>query len=186
MNDSHSSKNMGLSSLQKIKGPELHRGGSAPRKFKPITTRQRGIVPASIIRRRAKGDGILEEYVYDILKVIEADVKTAMEKGKDESRTEIQTEFNIPPLPRVKAQRRVYYYLMKELTMCDYRPEIDIVGSKSGMQRVYIYVKWMTEDDEDEESYMDQFIKSHSRMNADSDISNNGVGRRRRRPKKRI
>lgn len=145
----------------------------------------RGIKPASLVRRRAKGGGVVEEYVNDILKVIEDDVEKALEAGKDVARTEIQTEFHIPPLTRVNAQRRVYYHLVKELTMSDYTPKIEIIGNKSGAQKVYIHTKWNTHDDDDERDYMDQFLKAHSIITENTEDSCGQTGRRRRRPRKK-
>jgi len=139
------------------------------------------ILPADKIRARAKGDGVIEEKVHDQLKIIEHEIKLAIEARGIEVKVEIPTTFGLPSMTNANAQRRIYYYILKAMHTAGYRAKIRSDGGADPMkQKVWIHVKWFDKNDEQEEAYMDRYIKANSFNTPKEVTSGRTVSRRRR------
>lgn len=112
--------------------------------------------------RQSNGDGFIEDYVNELLCVIEEDIKLAIDNKRNFSRTEVPTNFNVPSMPNWRAQKHIYFHTLRALKSAQYFPTILIQGAKSESQQVFIYVKWFSKEDEEMEMYMDKYIKMHS------------------------
>lgn len=139
------------------------------------------IKPADDIRKKVKGQGVIEEIALGILLVIEADIERAIENKQDVSITEISTSFDVPPMKPMDAQRAIYYAILHGLRQSGYIPKIEFRGNaKEGNQKVFIHVKWKTSLDETQEQAMDNYIKQHALL--DTTTKEKPLNTRRRRP----
>lgn len=139
------------------------------------------IQPASKIREKARGNGMVDDLAADNLLVIETDIEKAMNNGADKSVTEIATSFSIPPMTREDAQRAVYYRILKELRDAEYTPRIEFRGKKEGEQRVFMHVKWVKPTEEDQKQVMNEYIAKHQFKEIAAAPSGSGPRRRRRK-----
>jgi hypothetical protein len=119
------------------------------------------IIPAYRFKLKSSGDGIIQDYVNEILRMIEDDMKQSIESEQTRCRTEISTLFDIPGMTNGRAQRYIYYHVLRALRKEGYIPAIDIKNVSPSEQHVYIHVTWFTKEDTEYEAYMDKFIKSH-------------------------
>lgn len=142
--------------------------------------KKRSILSADRLRSRVKGSGIVEETGYDILLVIETDIERAIERKDNKSITELQTNFDIPPMKHQDAQRAVYFFVVKELVRAGYNAKIEFRGSREGEQRVFLHVTWVTKTDEIEIKAMDEYLKKHSYAAIDTVNTKPPNSRRRR------
>lgn len=122
------------------------------------------IIPAYKIIEQVSGSGYIEDYVNELLPVIEDDIKNTIElpEKKNYSITEIPTVFDIPGMNNSRAQMFVYFHLLRALKKSEYFPRIHIDGKRSKEQKVYIIVKWFSEEDIELEKYMNDYIQAHS------------------------
>lgn len=122
------------------------------------------IIPAYQIVEQVSGSGYIEDYVNELLPVIEDDIKAVIElpEKRNYSVTEIPTTFDIPGMTNSRAQMYVYFHLLRALKKSDYFPRIHIDGTQNRKQKVYIYVKWFSDDDIKLEQYMNEYIQAHT------------------------
>src|SRR3972149_9395300 len=104
-------------------------------------TNKHKIIPAYHMIRQSLGDGFIEDQVNEILAIIEDDIKQAIDRKQTVSCTEISTTFSIPSMPNWRAQRYVYFHVLRALKNAQYYPRIIIQGKKAEDQQVYIHVK---------------------------------------------
>ena len=115
-------------------------------------------LPASVVKNRLRGDGVVEDYAEEILRLIEEDIQDAMENEKTSVITEIGTNFSVPNMSNMAAQRDIYYLVCNALIKADYSPRLLCNGVRSETQRVFILTKWRTPIDEEHEKYKDEFL----------------------------
>ncbi len=122
------------------------------------------IIPAYKIIDQVKGKGFIEDYVNDLLPVVEEDIKKVIDETNKQnfSITELPTTFDIPGMDNRRAQLYIYFHLIRALKKSKYFPKLKIEGDDSKTQRVYLYVKWLSDDDVELEKYMNAFVKAHS------------------------
>lgn len=122
------------------------------------------IIPAYKIVDAVKGSGFIQDYVNEILPVIEDDIQVTINspEKKNYSITEIPTMFNVPGMSNARAQKYVYFHLLRALKKSKYIPKIDIRGTDPKSQKVFIYVSWFSKEDIEMEKYMNKFIQAHS------------------------
>lgn len=116
------------------------------------------IIPAYHFKKYSHNDIIIEEYVNDSLRVIEEDIQHAFDNEKTMAVTEIPTIFDVPGLTNARAQRFVYFHILRSLEQAKYIPRIEICQNRSDVQRVFIHITWITQKDKSMEQYMDKFI----------------------------
>lgn len=145
-----------------------------------------GFPKASEIRRTAKGAGYVEDYIRDVLNLIKDDILAAVERRDTESVTALPTDFSIPTMDPIEAQRMVYYYVAKKLESPDLGYMVNFVfkGQNTENQKWWIRVRWLTENDNAARQYMDQYIKS--RTERAEPVGDETVVSHRRRPKKPV
>jgi hypothetical protein len=119
------------------------------------------IIPAYHFRAQSLGDGEIEGFVNDILQSIEDDIKSAVENEEKKTRTEIPTTFAVPGMDNKRAQRHVYFHVLRALKRNRYIPRIEIKQVQSDSQTVFVHVTWITKEDREMENYMDKFISAH-------------------------
>jgi len=141
---------------------------------------------ASAIRKTAKGAGYVEDYIRDVLNLIKDDILAAVERRATESVTAMPTDFSIPTMDPIEAQRMVYYYVAKKLESPDLGYVVSYVysGQNTENQKWWIKVRWLTENDNAARQYMDQYIKSRTE-HADP-VGDETVVTHRRRAKKSV
>jgi len=122
---------------------------------------RKGIIPAVKLRKQSKGDSFIEDYVNDILGLIEDDIILANERKELYSRTEVPTNYDVPFMSNARAQKYIYYHTLKALKSAEYIPRLQLDG-KTHNQKAYIHIRWITKDDIDQERYMDEFLTAHS------------------------
>ncbi len=71
------------------------------------------IKTAKQIRKYADNTAVVAEQVKNILRVIEADVEKSVELGLDSAITQLPVNFRIPPMKKIKAQRTIYYHIVR-------------------------------------------------------------------------
>jgi hypothetical protein len=120
------------------------------------------IIPACRLKRLAAGAGEIEDYVNDILLVIEDDMRDAMEYKRSSSVTEIQSHFEVPNMSPKKSQMFVHYYLLTALRQAGYEPHLEVTSPDLATQRTYIHVRWVTREDIELELQMKNFIRAHT------------------------
>lgn len=117
---------------------------------------------ASDIRRKAKGEGFIEDFIKDILDLIKDDILAAAERRSSEAVTELPTDFNIPTMNPADAQRMIYYFVAKKLEELGYIPTYFYSGRNTENQKWWMRTRWFTENDEQARKYMDTYIKSRT------------------------
>ena len=143
------------------------------------------IVSAKQIRRKAKGDGFIQDYIKDILIVWQDDVERASDQRKQCAITKLQTDFDIPTMEPYDAQRAVYYYLCKKIEDKGFIPSLIFQGHRVEHQKVFLETRWKTVDDEKAQKYMDDYLKSRTRYMDTPGEEQIVTHRRRRRRKKK-
>jgi len=137
-------------------------------------------IPACRVRERTSGMGFIEDYVNEIIPLVEEDIENAIENEKNYSYTEIDTLFDIPYMSNKDAQRDVYYLLAMVLIKAGYYPEYRMDGRKSETQKVYILVRWKNIKDAQNDTYKDDFLRQITKA---TNVKNNNVVIKRRRHK---
>lgn len=120
------------------------------------------LIPAYQIIEQVSGRRYLEEYVNDILSVINDDIQDTINDPdqKTHSVTQLQTNFDVPCMDNKRAQMYIYFHILKALTKLDYKPKIKMSG-KGRDQKVFIYVRWLTKENLILEKHMNQYIQKH-------------------------
>ncbi len=147
------------------------------------------VIPAYKIIEQVSGCGFIQDYVNEIIPVIEDDIQFVIDspEKKNYSITELPTTFDIPGMTNNRAQMHVYFHLLRALKKADYFPKIEFINRNSHNQKVFLYIKWFSREDIEMERYMNKFIQAHdmtsSRANAENDkrVKPNPVRRRRRK-----
>jgi hypothetical protein len=119
------------------------------------------IIPAYHIKAQHLGDSAIEEYTNDILSTIGDDVREAIDREQTSCRTEIPTLYSVPGMNNSRAQRYVYFHVLRALKKAHYIPHIQIKNIRAEEQKVFIHTSWLTKEDRDMEHYMDKFIIAH-------------------------
>jgi hypothetical protein len=120
------------------------------------------MIPAYHFKSRSAGDGVIEDYVNDILRVIEDDMKQAIDNDLTRSRTEVSIYYEVPGMDNARAKKHIFFHTLRALRKAGYIPTLEEIAGPKNSPRAYIYVTWMTKEDTDYEEYMDRFIKAHS------------------------
>ena len=134
------------------------------------------------IRRRAKGEGFIEDYMKEELSKIRSDIENASEKGELEAWTELRTDFDVPTMNPAEAQLRIYYFIFKTLQDKNYNAKFKFKGQTANNQKVWIRTRWLTPDDANASSYMRKVLQS---VTIAETVPEQPVRRRRRRRKKK-
>lgn len=143
------------------------------------------IISAKKIRRKAKGDGFIQDYIKDILLSWQDDVERASDQRQTRSVTKLPTDFDIPTMEPYDAQRAVYYYLCKKIEDKGFIPSLIFQGHRVETQKVFLETRWKTVDDEKAQKYMDDYLKSRTRymdMPGEEQVVTHRRRRRRRKP----
>ena len=93
---------------------------------------------AADIRRKAKGAGFVEDFIRDILALIKDDILAASERCSSEAITELPTDFNIPTMKPIEAQRQIYYFIAKQLESNGFIPTFSQTGKNTENQKWWI------------------------------------------------
>jgi len=142
------------------------------------------IISARQIRRKAKGDGFIQDYIKDILLAWQEDVTSASDQRRSCARTKLPTDFDIPTMQPYDAQRTVYYYLCKKIEDKGFIPSLIFQGNRVEHQKVWLETRWKTIDDEKAQKYMDDYLRSRTRYQDMPGEEQVVTHRRRRRRKK--
>jgi hypothetical protein len=143
------------------------------------------LISAKQIRRKAKGDGFIKDYIKDILLAWQDDVERASDHKKQVAITQLPTDFDIPTMEPYDAQRAVYYYLCKKIEDKGFIPSLIFQGHRVEDQKVWLETRWKTVDDEKAQKYMDDYLKSRTRYMETPGEEQIVTHRRRRRRKKK-
>ncbi len=143
------------------------------------------IISAKQVRRKAKGDGFIQDYIKDILLTWQEDVERASDQRRQNAMTKLPTDFDIPTMEPYDAQRAVYYYLCKKIEDKGFIPSLIFQGHRVENQQVFLETRWKTVDDEKAQKYMDDYLKSRTRY-IDSPGEEQIVSHRRRRRRREI
>ena len=143
------------------------------------------IIPAYHFRAQYLGDEEIEIYVNDILQSIEDDIRYAVENEEHHTQTQLSTLFSVTGMDNVRAQRHIYFHVLKALEQNGYIPHIEFKSALSQVQVVYIRTTWITKEDRETEKLMDKFIAHHQvgkrKMDEDHTPNTGLIHRRRRR-----
>jgi hypothetical protein len=123
---------------------------------------RKGIIPAYKFRKDSSGDEFIGDHVNDILGLVEDEVVKAINEERRKCKVEIPTDFEVPYVSRVDAQKRVYFHVIKALKQAEYTAMIQFDGENSNKQKVYIHATWMTKEDSEQDKYMEDFLAAHS------------------------
>lgn len=140
------------------------------------------IIPAYHIVRQGSGVGFIEDHVSEILLVVEEDVKRAVDERQNVAITEIPTTFDIPGMSNQRAQMYIYFHVLRALKQAQYFPNIMMQGKKAEEQRVFLYTRWFSKEDEEMEKYMDKYIKMH---HVDQEIAEQTIMKKDAKPTRR-
>jgi hypothetical protein len=121
------------------------------------------IISAKQVRRKAKGDGFIQDYIKDILLAWQDDVTNTSDQRLSCARTKLPTDFDIPTMEPYDAQRAVYYYLCKKIEDKGFIPSLVFQGHRVEEQQVWLETRWKTIDDEKAQKHMDDYLKSRTR-----------------------
>ena len=116
-------------------------------------------IPAAKIREITHGQGEIEQYVNELLTLIEEDIENAIENQQQFAMTELNTIFDVPYMSNKDAQRDIYYLMAQALIKAGYYPRIKYLGTKAENQRVFVYTRWNTAEDVTINKYKDTFLK---------------------------
>jgi hypothetical protein len=146
--------------------------------------RQR-IIPAYRFKQQSSGDGVIQDYVNDILRVVEDDMKQSIEDEKTCSKTELAIYFDVPGMNNSRAKLHIYFHILAALKKAGYTPRLEILRLNIDKEIVFLHVTWLSKEDTSYEEYMVQFVKAHSikKKSEDSEDSENltkPISRRRR------
>jgi hypothetical protein len=123
--------------------------------FKPI-------ILAKEVRSIMNGDGEIEEYVNEILGMLNDEIKDAIEKCHDNVTLSLRTLFDVPKMKNADVQLSVYYWISTTLEKAGYKVRFMFQGNKSETQKVFITIRWFKKQDTDMKKYMSDHIKSHT------------------------
>lgn len=105
------------------------------------------------------------ESVQNILSLLEDSIKTAIQARRSQTGPiEIQTHFDFPTMTHSRAQRYVYYHLIKALKDAKYVPEMTFHGERIDNQKVFINIQWVSREDVKMEAEMDRYIHASTRQ----------------------
>jgi len=128
---------------------------------KPRPKYQR-IIPAYRFKQQSSGDGIVQDYVNDILRVIEDDMKQSLDNERTQSKTELATYFDVPGMNNNRAKMHIYFHILTALKKAGYVPRLEQIKLAPDREMVYLHVTWFTKEDTSHEDYMDKFVKFHT------------------------
>ena len=120
-------------------------------------------LPAIKVREMANGNGEVENYVREILPLIEEDIENALENEETHAMTEINTIFDVPYMKNSNAQRDVYYLMCQVLIKAGYYPELIFQGKKAENQRVFVVTRWKSHKEDEANDYKTHFLKQITR-----------------------
>jgi len=118
------------------------------------------IKPVEQLVRRSDAAIIIQDLVNDILKNVEEAAQQAVDARRNFAEISLPTVFEVAPLSNKNSQLRIYYHVLVTLEQAGYDPKIRFVnGSK---QEVYIRVHIKNRRDNEEDAYMDNYIRLHT------------------------
>lgn len=120
-------------------------------------------IPAELARKKTLGEGVVEDHVNELIRIIEQDIEDAIQEHKNNIITELGTNFDVPNMNKQDAQRDVYFLLAQALKQAGYSIELIIKGEKNNDQCVYMKVQWTNAKYNEMNKYKDEFLKSISR-----------------------
>lgn len=132
------------------------------RKYRLKMAQLKQVIPAKNIKSISHGDGLIEEYVNEILDAANDKLEYAIENGLDTVILEMRTLFDIPRMKNADVQPRVYFWVLKSLEEAGYKVKIVFQGTKAESQKVFLIIKWFGKQDDKLKSYMDKYIKKHT------------------------
>jgi len=100
----------------------------------------------------------LQEQVNNLLRLIESQVKAAVESKVMTISTELGTMFDIPGMNLERARKTIYYNVIHELELAGYT--VTIQFTKNG--KVFLHVRWFDDSDVEADNYMSTYIKEHA------------------------
>lgn len=118
------------------------------------------MIPAYRVREKTQGAYEIAGYVNQMLNLIESDIEDALENEHPYAITELDTWFSVPYMNNVRAQRKVYVNLAQTLIRAKYMPKLFFMGGKAQSQRVFIYTTWLSQQEDTNEAYENEFLKS--------------------------
>ncbi len=105
------------------------------------------------------------EAVQNILTLLEDQIKSAIQARRSQTGPiEIQTHFDFPTMTHLRAQRYVYYHLLKALKDAKYMPEMTFYGDRISNQKVFVNVQWVSREDVKMEAEMDRYVQASTRQ----------------------
>ena len=117
------------------------------------------IKPVSKLAKNITSKEIIEK-CNELLDSIQDEIKSALESCATNITYELPTSFSIAHYTSQRAQRHIYYHILKALSDSAYIATIEFKGQASESQRVILKISWMTPDQLNREKKMDEFIKS--------------------------
>jgi len=117
------------------------------------------IKPVSKLTRNVASRDIVDK-CNEILLSIQEDIKGALENCDTFLIYELPTTFGIENYTSQRAQRHIYFHLLKALQEAEYIVKIEFRGTSSTSQRVFLHINWMTPEQKLKEAEMDSFIIS--------------------------
>ena len=118
------------------------------------------MIPAYHVREKTRGAYEIAGFVNQMLSLVEADIEDAIENEYPFAQTELDTDFVVPFMNNVTAQRKVYYNLAQTLVKANYTPRFLFINKKAEKQRVILYTTWKLKQEDAMDEYENQFIKS--------------------------
>jgi hypothetical protein len=169
-----------IESLSRDHGIRHHRKSKSSnhQKHKKEFTR---MIPAYHFKAKSSGDGIIQDYVNDILRIIEDDMKQAIEDDKTNTKTEVSCYFNVPGMENTRAQLHIYYHVIKALRRAGYIPRIEIIKDKNQNKKVFVLTTWLTKEDNEMENHMFNYILKHKVKKKEDPQEIKPISRRRRK-----
>jgi hypothetical protein len=120
------------------------------------------LTPAWKVKKKARGDGVLDDYINDIINDAEIAIQEAVDNRLTKTTIQLQTNFDVQTMDNQRAQKYIYFYAIQELEEAKYRARISFKGNKSESQRVFLHVEWFTSKDQRIEEYMHDFLSSRT------------------------
>lgn len=119
------------------------------------------IAPADDIVQSTQLNDLVIEAVQNLLTMIEDHIRSAIQARRSQTGPiELQTHFDFPTMTHSRAQRYVYYHLVKALKDAKYIPNITFHGDKINNQKVFINIQWVSKEDVKMEAEMDRYIQA--------------------------
>lgn len=129
---------------------------------------------------QVRGNGLLDDYVLDLLERVESDINKSRERKKAYSLTNLPKTFDVPYLDKKTARNRVYYNLIRRVEAKGYNVSIVYSGKKCALCKkptkkksccsksmfivkdIYLCVSFKNKDDIEEDENISAYLKERS------------------------